>query len=69
MVTEVTASGAGAEKGIRPGDLIVEVSQEEVTSVDDVAAKIKAAKDAGRRSVLLLIEGQGGLRFVAVRLG
>jgi len=69
VVTEVTASGAGAEKGIRPGDLIVEVSQEEVTSVDDVAAKIKAAKDAGRRSVLLLIEGQGGLRFVAVRLG
>ena len=69
VVTEVTANGAGAEKGIRPGDLIVEVSQEEVSSVDDVAAKVKAAKDAGRRSVLLLLEGQGGLRFVAVRIG
>ncbi len=69
VVTEVTPNGTGAEKGIRPGDLIVEVSQEEVSSVDDVRAKLKAAKDAGRRSVLLLLEGQGGLRFVAVRIG
>ena len=69
VVTEVAPGGAGAEKGLRSGDLIVEVSQEEVSSVADVAAKIKVAKDAGRRSVLLLLEGQGGLRFVAVRIG
>jgi len=35
----------------------------------DVAARIQEAKKAGKKSVLLLVEGQGGLRFVAVRIG
>jgi serine protease Do len=57
-----------AEKGVRPGDLIVEVSQREVSSPAEVAEQVEAAKEAGRRSVLLLVEGQGGLRFVALRI-
>ncbi|MBM3565016.1 MAG: PDZ domain-containing protein, partial [Alphaproteobacteria bacterium] len=69
VVTEVSESGPSAEKGIRPGDVIVEVNQQEVKTPADVTAKIQAAKKAGRKSVLLLVEGQGGLRFVAVRLG
>ncbi|HRK95355.1 MAG TPA: DegQ family serine endoprotease [Rhodospirillales bacterium] len=68
VVTEVDAAGPAAEKGLRVGDVIVEVSQEEVTKASDVTAKIKAAKDAGRKSVLLLVEGEGGMRFVALRL-
>ncbi len=68
VVTEVDAAGPAGEKGLRVGDVIVEVSQEEVTKAADVAAKIKAAKDAGRKSVLLLVEGEGGMRFVALRL-
>ena len=67
VVTAVAADGPAAEKGIRPGDVIVEVSQEEVSTVADVASKIKAARDSGRKSVLLLLEGQSGLRFVALR--
>jgi serine protease Do len=68
VVTAVKENGPAAEKGIRAGDLIVEVSQEEVTSPQQVAAKVEDAKKAGRKSVLLLLEGQGGLRFVAVRM-
>jgi len=68
VVTEVAADGPAAEKGVRPGDVIVEVSQQEVTSPADVAARIEEARDSGRRSVLLLIEGQAGLRFVALRV-
>jgi serine protease Do len=68
VVTEVDAAGPAGEKGLRAGDVIVEVSQEEVTKPADVVAKIKAAKDAGRKSVLLLVEGEGGMRFVALRL-
>lgn len=66
VVTDVDAEGAAAEKGVRPGDLIVEVGQEEVNAPADVAARIDDARKAGRKSVLLLVEGQGGLRFVAV---
>jgi serine protease Do len=68
VVTGVKNGSAVAEKGIRPGDVIVEVSQEEVSTPAQVAAKVAKAKDAGRKSVLMLIEGQGGLRFVAVRV-
>lgn len=68
VVTDVDAEGPAAEKGIRPGDRIVEVSQEAVAAPADVARKVQEARDAGRKSVLLLVEGQGGLRFVAVKL-
>ncbi|MEK7819622.1 MAG: DegQ family serine endoprotease [Pseudomonadota bacterium] len=69
IVIAVEEEGPSAEKGIRPGDVIVEVGQQEVTKPADIVARIRDAKKAGRKSVLLLVEGQGGLRFVAVRLG
>ncbi len=68
VVTEVEEDGVAARKGIRPGDLVVEVSQLAVTKPSQVAAKVKEAIEAGRKSVLVLIEGQGGLRFVALRI-
>ncbi|MCW5699794.1 MAG: PDZ domain-containing protein, partial [Rhodospirillales bacterium] len=68
VVTNVTPNGSASEKGIRPGDVIVEVTQEEVHTPGDVAAKVEAAAEVGRKSVLLLIEAQSGLKFVAVSL-
>lgn len=68
VVTDVEAGGAAAEKGLRVGDVIVEVGQEKVTKPGDVGAKIKAAKSAGQKSVLLFVEGRGGMRFVALRV-
>ncbi|MBL8660828.1 MAG: DegQ family serine endoprotease [Rhodospirillales bacterium] len=68
VVTAVDAAGAAAEKGLRVGDVIVELSQEEVTKPDDISSKIKAAQSAGRKTVLLLVEGQGGMRFIALRI-
>jgi serine protease Do len=68
VVTKVDENGPAAEKGIRPGDVIVEISQTEVARPADIAKKVAEAKKAGRKSVLLLLEGQGGLRFVAIRI-
>ncbi len=68
LVTGVEEAGPAAEKGLRPGDLIMEVGQEEVTSPAQVAAKVASAQDADRRSVLLLVNRNGELRFVAVRI-
>ncbi len=68
VVTAVDEGGAAAEKGIRPGDVIAEISQEEIVTPADIMARIKEARKSGRKSVLLLVEGQGGLRFVAVRI-
>ena len=49
-----------------PG-MIVEVTRSEVAKPSDVRKQVDAVKKAGRKSVLLLIDdGQGVLRFVAV---
>ena len=68
VVTDVKDAGVAAEKGVRPGDVIVEVSQEKVKSVADVKAKINDVRNEGKKTVLFLIEGRGGLRFVALRI-
>jgi len=69
IVTKVSPDSAAAEKGIHVGDLVVEVGQEEVETPGQVAEKVAKAQEAKRKTVLLLVEGQGGLRFVALRLG
>ncbi|MSO70653.1 MAG: DegQ family serine endoprotease [Alphaproteobacteria bacterium] len=69
VVTEVTQGGAAADRSLAPGDVIVEVAQQEVTTPASVQAKIKAAKDAGRRSVLMLVNRRGENRFVAMPVG
>jgi serine protease Do len=69
VVTEVDASGNAAAKGVRAGDVIVEVSQEPVSTPADLLDKIEEAAKAERKSLLLLIEGNAGVRWVAVRIG
>ncbi len=69
VVTSVDPNGPAAEQGVRVGDRIVEVAQEAVSTPSQLAAKIKAARAAGRKAVLLLVEGEGGMRFVAIKLG
>ncbi len=68
VITDVKGDSGAAEKGLRKGDVIVEVNQEKVSTPDAVAAKIKDAAQNGRRSVLLLINRDGDLRFVALRI-
>jgi serine protease Do len=68
VVVEVAPDSAASEKGMRAGDVIVEVAQEEVKNPGQISAKIDEAKKAGRKSVLLLVDRQGDLRFVALKL-
>ncbi|MBM3549517.1 MAG: DegQ family serine endoprotease [Alphaproteobacteria bacterium] len=68
VVTEVDQNGPAAEKGMRPGDIIVEVGQEEVKTPADIRSKVEKARQAGRKSVLLLVDRQGEMRFIALRI-
>jgi serine protease Do len=68
VVTDVKAGSAAQEKGIREGDLVVEVSQEEVTTPTQVIDRVEAARKEKRKRVLMLIEGQAGLRFIALEI-
>ncbi|MCC2110716.1 MAG: DegQ family serine endoprotease [Hyphomicrobiales bacterium] len=69
VITEVEANSDAAQKRIRAGDVIVGVALEEVSSPEDVTAKIKALKENGRRLALLSLSASDGeLRFVAVQI-
>ena len=59
--------GSSSGTDLRPGDVIVEVGQEEVNSPPEVQAKVNQAQQENKKSVLLLIDRQGDLRFVALR--
>ena len=68
VITDVVAGGSGAEKGLRPGDVIVEVDQEQVKTPAEVADHVKKAKDDGYRVVTLLVFREGDFQWVAVRI-
>ena len=68
VVVDVAKDSPAAEKGLKAGDVIMEASQEEIKSAGQVVSKIDDAKKAGRKSILLLVERQGDLRFIALRL-
>ena len=67
-VTDVDQTSEAFEKGLRMGDIITEAGQEKVSSIADLEARIAAAEEAGRRSLLLLVRRGGDPRFVALSL-
>ncbi|UVC06720.1 Do family serine endopeptidase [Rhizobium sp. TH2] len=67
LVLDVPANTAAHEKGIRKGDVIVEIAQDFVESPEDVAGKITELKADDRRNAYLMVANQKGeLRLVAV---
>jgi serine protease Do len=68
VITEVDSEGSGADKGLKPGDVIVEVDQEEVTNPAQVSERVQKAKDEGYRVVTLLVFRQGDYQWIAVRI-
>lgn len=68
VVTGVEENGPAAEKGIRAGDVIVEAGEEEIASPNQLEAKLNDARKAGRKNLLVMIEGQAGMRFVGLRI-
>jgi serine protease Do len=68
VVTDVADGGAAAQRGLKPGDVIVEVQQSEVNSPDDVRRRIETVRREDRRSVLVLVQRAEGLSWVPLPL-
>jgi S1-C subfamily serine protease/uncharacterized caspase-like protein len=67
VALEVKPTSPAAEKGLKVGDVIVEVSQEAVVSVNDFARIADKAKTSGRKVVLMRVEdSKGNLRFITL---
>jgi serine protease Do len=68
VVTEVDADSPAGEKNFRPGDVIVETQGQPVRTPDEVAKHIEADSKSGKKIELLLVNRDGNLVFVALRL-
>jgi len=68
VVKEVDETSGAFEKGLRAGDVLTEAGQQKIATVEDLEARIKDAKEAGRKSLLLLVRRSGEPRFVAVAI-
>ena len=68
LITDVGQGTAAAERGLKPGDVIVEVQQEEVATPAEVQERVEKVRKAGRGSVLFLVQGSDGLRWVPLSL-
>ena len=68
VVTDVDEAAEASEKGLRAGDVITEAGQQKIATAGELQAQVDAAKDAGRKSLLLLVRRAGEPRFVALTL-
>lgn len=64
VVTEVQPGSAADEAGIEQGDVITEINQQSVKTIDDVK---QAITKAGSKPLLLLVNRQGQTTFVSVK--
>jgi serine protease Do len=65
-IVDVDESSEAYEKGLRAGDVITEAGQEKVLVASDLEEKAAIAREAGRKTMLLLIRREGQPRFVAL---
>lgn len=69
LVVDVDPKSSAAEKGIRPGDIIMEISQEEVKHPQKLLDHLKNATKENRKSALLLISRDGESRYISIKIG
>lgn len=69
VITEVDPNGPGAERGLKSGDVILDVAGKPVMTPADVRDGIAAARKENRKAVLMRVKSEQGTRFVAISLG
>jgi serine protease Do len=68
LITGVQQGTPAGDKGLKPGDVIVEVQQEEVQTPTDVQERVEKVRKSNRRSVLMLVQTGEGLQWVPLSL-
>ena len=68
VVRDVAAGSDAEQKGVRAGDLITEAGQAPLSSIAELQERAEDAREAGRRSLLVLLRRDGDPRFVALNV-
>ena len=66
VVAEVDPDGAAADKGLKQGDVILEVAGKLVNRPSEVADAISAAKSDGKKSVLVRVKSNDGEHYLTL---
>ncbi len=66
LVTDVDPDSVAADKGLKEGDVILEVAGKSVTRPSEVAQAIDSAKNDGKKSVLMRVKSGEGEHFLAL---
>ena len=70
VVTKVEPGSPAAEKQIRPGDIVRKIGprQSDIADPDQVEEAVESARKSNRDTLLLLVEREGGQRFIALKI-
>ena len=68
VISKIDVASEAYDKGLREGDVITEAGQQPVATLQDIQDRLSEAKDAGRKSLLLLVRHEGDPRFVALTI-
>jgi serine protease Do len=68
VVTNVDPKSAAADRGVKEGDIILDVAGKSVTGPADVRDAIKSANAGNKNSVLMRVRAGDSFRYVAVPL-
>jgi serine protease Do len=63
VIAQVSPGSPAERAGLEPGEIILQVDRQQVTSADEVVAKLRGATD---RPHLLRVLGPKGMRFVTL---
>jgi serine protease Do len=66
VVTEVDPNGAAATRGVKEGDVILEVAGKSVANPGDISDAVKAAHADNKSSVLMKVRSSEGSHYVAI---
>jgi serine protease Do len=67
VITDVDPDSHAAEKGLKEGDVILEVAGQNVSDPGDVVEGVRKAKAQCRKAVLMRVKSGNQVRFVALR--
>ena len=68
VVTDVAPDSPAAQRGIKPGDVIVEIQQQAVKTPEEVQQRLQRFRQEDRKSVLFLMQSGDNLRWVPLPL-
>lgn len=68
VVSAVDADGPASAKGIKRGDVVLEVSGKAVSHPGDIESQLTKISESGKKTALFLVKSKKGNRFVALSL-